>query len=189
MQFPRLQMESQRAQIVIQQQAGKQTIQQPAARLSIEQPKATLTIKTKPSKLTIDQSQAWEEMNLMSTKQHIKKQADTGMNNALEGAGRRAEQGTQLMRIETKGNPIKDQAYVNGSTQQKRIGMKFIPSPFAVKINYERADVDIFVKVNRPTIQATRNQPELHYERGKVDIAMKQYAKLTINVAEHTYVR
>lgn len=170
------------AQIRIEQHLGKQYIRQPAANMSIEQPKADMTLRTKPSKLTIDQSQAWDETNLMSTPKLVKKHAQNGMEIAKEGTARRAEQGTQLMMIEKDGNPIKEQAIVNGHQQMKRIGMKFIPSPFSVKFHYEPSDVDIDVKVNKPIIQTNINKPEIEYERGKVNISMERYHHLEIEV-------
>lgn len=182
--FPQIRMQSEMAQIGIEQHLGKQFIRQPAANMSIEQPKADMTIRTKPSKLTIDQTQAWEETNLMSTRKLAKKHADNGMQIAQEGTARRAEQGTQLMRIETEGNPIKEQAIVNGHPQMKRIGMKFIPSPFSVKFYYEPSEVEIGVKVNKPIIHTKVNKPEVAYERGNVNIFMERYNHLEINV-EH----
>ncbi|MGM8364587.1 DUF6470 family protein [Virgibacillus sp. W0181] len=181
MQLPQFRMESQLAQISIQQQAGKQMIKQPHADLSIEQPKAEISIEKIPSKLSIDQTQAWEEMNLMSTRKLVEKQAQAGLNSANEGTGRRAEQGTQLMRIELKSNPIKEQALVNGHNQMKRIGMKFIPSPFAVKIHYEPAEIKIKAQENKPVIQVVKNNPEISHERGNVEVAMEQYAQLEID--------
>lgn len=181
MRSPQIKMESKQAQITIQQLPAKQTIKQKEAALSIEQPKAMLSIETKPSRLSIDQSQAWEEMNIMPTSRWIKKQAQEGVKIAGEGTGRRAEQGTQLMQIEHGGNPIKEQARINGHSQQKRVGLKYIPSPFAVQFHYVPADVHINVKLNEPIIQVNTNRPEVSYERGKVEIAMKQYAQLHID--------
>lgn len=182
MQIPQIRMESQFAQIGMRQTFGNQQLRQPKADLSIEQPKANLTIETISSKLTIDQSEAWEQMNLMSTARHIEKNAHEGQSSVLEGMARRVEQGNELMRIEQSGNPIASQALVNGHRQMKTLGITFIPAPFSVKMDYEPSHVYINVEVNQPIIHAHPNQPEHHYERGSVDIYMEQYEELHIEV-------
>lgn len=174
-------MESQFAQIGINQSFGVQKIRQPRADLLIEQPQANLTMETTPSKLTIDQTKAWEQMNLMSTARHIETRAQEGLHSVLEGMARRAEQGNELMRIEEDGNPIISQALVNGHSQMKTLGITFIPSPFSVQINYEPSQLYIDVEANRPIIEAQANKPEHIYERGDVEVYMKQYEELQID--------
>lgn len=181
MQFPQIRMTSEMAKISIEQIPGRQEIRQPKADLSIEQPSAELSIRTSPSKLTIDQTQAWEEMNLMSTLKSSEQHAKEGMQGVQEGTTRRAEQGTALMRIENGGDPINDQAIMNGHKQMKNLGITFIPSPFAVKYHYEPSDVQIDATVNKPLIDAKRNEPEHQYEQGEVRVDMKQYESLTID--------
>src|SRR5690625_3509303 len=102
MQLPQLNMQSQPALINIMTMKAKQEIQQPHAELSIEQPKADLSISTSPGKLTIDQMQAWEETNLMSTLRHTEISAQEGYQALMEGMARRARQGSDLMKIENE---------------------------------------------------------------------------------------
>lgn len=181
MQFPQIRMESQMAKISIQQSQGMQEIRQPKADLSIEQPKAEISIRTNPSKLTIDQTQAWEDMNIMSPLRRTEKLAQEGYQGFLEGTERRARQGTELMRIENKGDPLIGQAIENGYGGMKTLGITFIPSPFSVKMNYEPADVQIDVQTNKPVINATIRKPEHDYSRSQVEIQMKQYEHLEID--------
>lgn len=181
MHFPQIRMQSQMAQIQIQQTKGRQEIRQPKADLSIQQPRAQVSMKTTPSKLQIDQTQAWEDMNLMHIFRRNDKFAQEGMNAALEGAGRRAAEGTELMKIENGGNPIASQAIRNGHTPMKSLGIKFIPSHFSVKTSYQPSKVQIDVQTNKPIIEATPRRPEHHYEPGSVDISMKQYQSLEID--------
>ena len=181
MKFPQIRMESQMARIGIEQTSGKQEIHQPKAEMTIEQPKADLSIHAAQGRLTIDQTEAWEEMNLMSTMRFIDKTAQEGKQQLLEGVARRAEQGTELMRIEHDGQPIIDQALINGHRQQKSLSIDFIPSPFSVKINYIPGDLHIEATANRPHIHARQNKPEHYYERGDVHIYMEQYESLTID--------
>ncbi|WP_377559058.1 DUF6470 family protein [Ornithinibacillus salinisoli] len=174
-------MESQMAKIQIHQQPGKQEISQPKADLSIQQPHAEITMKKTPSKLTIDQTQAWEDMDLMHIFRRNEKFAQDGYSGHIEGMGRRAEQGRELMEIENGGNPIVSQAVANGHKAMKSLGIKFVPSTFAVKVNYEPSDVEINVETNKPIIEAKANTPELQYEPGTVSTSMEQYQNLEID--------
>lgn len=181
MQLPQIRMNSQMAHIRIHQTPGKLEIRQPEASLSIEQPKAQMTIRTTPSKLDIDQSQAWEDMNLMHVFKLIKKFANEGIQGANEGTARRVQQGDALMRIENKGNPIASQASQNGFDQMKKLGIKFIPSMSAVKVNYQPAKVNIDVKANKPMIHAEAHKPEIQFQQGAVDIGMRNHQSLEID--------
>lgn len=181
MRLPQIRLESQMAQIGLNQPPAKLAIQQPQAELSIQQPKAEISMQTSPSKLMIDQTQAWEDMNLMGPLRSTDKFAQNGYSGWLEGLGRRAEQGRELMEIENKGNPIANQAQINGHKQMKALGIDFVPSRFAVKISYQPSDVQIDVETNKPIIEAVQNQPIIHYQPGSVDVFMKQYQELKID--------
>jgi hypothetical protein len=174
-------MESQLAQIGIQQTTAKQYIKQPKAEITIQQPAASISMKTTPAKLQIDQSRAWEDMDLMHITKRNEKFAEASLQAVQQGMSRRAAEGRELMMIEKEGNPISQQAAVNSRKVEKTLGIAFIPSPFSVKINYEPAQVDIDVQVNKPLIDAKRNHPEMQYKAGSVDIHMKQDPVLHID--------
>ncbi len=174
-------MESQLARIQIQQTPGKQEIQQPKARISIQQPKAEVTMKTTPSKLSIDQTQAWEDMGLMHISKRIEKFANDGRQGVLEGIARRVQQGAELMKIENSSSPIVNQAITNAQDQMKQLGIKFIPSHFAVKIDYQPSEVQIDVNVNQPIIDNKAQKPIINYQPGEVSTSMQQYHDLQID--------
>ena len=113
MELPQIRMQSQMAKISLSTQASRQEIRQPKADLSIQQPHAEISMRTTPSKLTIDQTGAWEDMNLRSVFRLTEKFAQDGKQAVAEGTGRRASQGTELMKIENKGNPLVSQAFQN----------------------------------------------------------------------------
>lgn len=181
MQFPQIRMESQLARIRMEQSPARIEMEQGKAHLSIEQPKADLSMRTVKGKLTIDQSQAWEEMNLMSTRRLNERHAEEGLQLASEGTARRAEQGAQLLNIHNGANMIAEQSVQNQLPKMKTLSLKYIPSPFAVKYHYERGDVQIDVKENKPIVDAQINQPTLTFHRGGVQISMEQHAKLQID--------
>lgn len=181
MQLPQIRMQSQLAEIQIHTTNAKQQIKQPKADLVIHQPPAQLSIQTTPAKLDIDQSKAWEDMNLMSILKRNDRHAQEGMNAVMQGTARRASEGTELMKIENGGQPLISQAVRNGHDQMKSLGIKFIPSTFAVKFNYQPAEVNIDVETNQPIIEATTNQPIINYQPGSVETSLKQREDLQIN--------
>ncbi len=181
MKLPQIRLESQFASIGMRQAFGNQEIRQPKAEMTIQQPRANLSIETTKSKLTIDQTKAWEDMNLMSTARMIEIAAQEGKSALLEGMQRRAQQGSELMEIENSGNPIKQQAIINGHDQMKSISFKYIPSQFSVKFHYQPAVVYIDAQANQPIIDVQVHKPEHHYERSQVAIFMEKYQQLDIS--------
>src|SRR5699024_12432179 len=87
----------------------------------IKQPQADVVSKMTPAKLHIDQTKAWEDMNLMSISRRIEKFAQEGYQASLEGTKRRAEQGRELMEIEHAGKPLVQQAKENAFDDMKRL--------------------------------------------------------------------
>lgn len=181
MQLPQIRMESKLGQISLQTLNAKQEISQPKADLSIEQPHAEITMRTTPGKLTIDQTQAFEEMNLMSIMKRNDKFAQEGMQAIQEGTGRRAAEGSELMRIENGGNPLVSQAVNYANPPMKTLAIKFAPSFGSVKINYQPAELDIQVTPQKPRIDVQVNRPEMNYTAGKVEVGMLQNPELNID--------
>lgn len=179
--LPQIRLQSQMAQIQIQQTPARQEIRQPKADLTIQQPAAEMTMKTTPSKLKIDQTKAWEDMNLMHIFKRNDRFAQEGLAAVKEGMARRAQQGTALMKIENGGNPITTQAKTNSEEPMKSLELTFIPSTFSVKTSYQPSQLDISVKTNAPIIQAKSNRPEISYIPGKVETGMKQQPSLEID--------
>ncbi|MEK4297867.1 DUF6470 family protein [Oceanobacillus sp. FSL W8-0428] len=182
MEIPQIRMHSQQAKIQIHTEPAQVHISQPSGDLTIRQPAAEISMRTKPGRLNIDQSQAWEDMNLLSPKKSIAKNAKAGQQAVLQGTARRARQGDALMRIENNSDPIKTQALENGFTQQKRLGLTFIPSTFAVKTSYQPAELDIQVRTNKPIIEGKINKPIIQYTAGRIETSLAQRQELTIEV-------
>ncbi|MGJ9457625.1 DUF6470 family protein [Oceanobacillus sp. CF4.6] len=179
--LPQIRLQSQMAQIQIQTTEGKQQIYQPQAELTIQQPKAELSIRTTPGKLKIDQTQAWEDMNLMHISKRNQRFAQEGENALMQGIARRARQGNELMKIENGGNPFVSQALQNGHESMKSLAIQFIPTHFSVKTSYQPAKVHIEVQTNKPVIDATVRKPEFSYQPGKVETNVKQQQNLEIS--------
>ncbi|GIO23873.1 DUF6470 family protein [Oceanobacillus sp. J11TS1] len=182
MEIPQIRMNAQQAKIQIHTTPAQLHISQPSGELTIRQPHADVTMRTKQGKLSIDQSQAWEDMNLLSAKKSIAKNAQAGKQAAMQATAKKARQGNELMRIEKNTDPIKSQAIENGFSSQKRLGLTFIPSTFSVKTDYEPSTLDIQVQTHRPIIEGRVNKPVIQYTPGSMETSLSQRAALDIEV-------
>lgn len=179
--MPQIQIESVKGQIGMRTVPARHSIEQPKAILDIQQPPAEMHIERTPSKLTIDQTKAWEDMNLKSLPKVMEEFAQEGRQQGMEGTARRAEEGDELMRIENGGNPIQRIAKRNSEKPQASLNIKFIPSPFSVKLHYEPSVLDVQWTSHEPLIHVEPQKPVIGYEPGKVDIYMEREPSLKID--------
>jgi len=179
--IPKLQVHTTKAQIGLHTQKSFQHIEQPKAILDIQQPKAIQTIETKKSQLSIDTEQSRADLDLKSSSKRVAEVAQYAAQTAIKGAGRRADEGNQLMRIENGGNPIASQAKQTGRQPYSSLSIKFIPSYGSVKVNYQPGSVDIKVEPQQVIINTTINKPIHNYTPGKVTVEMEQYASIQID--------
>ncbi|MGG1594082.1 DUF6470 family protein [Terribacillus saccharophilus] len=181
MQMPQVQLQSQQAKISLHTTDAAVNIQQPKAEQIIRQPQAEITMHTTPSKLTIDQTQAWNDMDLKSVFKRTEDFVQLGKKSNLEGIARRVQEGKEMMQIEKGGDPIVAQAKRIDERKLKEFAIGWIPSRFAVKIDYQPSDLDINVKINRPEITNTPQKPEFNYKKGQVDTGIAQYQSLKVD--------
>lgn len=181
MQMPQVRLQSQQAQISINTTDASVNIQQPKAEQSIRQPQAEITMHTTPSKLTIDQTQAWNDMDLKSVFKRTEDFANFGKKSNLEGIARRVQEGKEMMEIEKGGDPIVAQAKRIDERKLKDFAIGWIPSHFSVKIDYKPSNLEIDVNINAPEIKNTPNKPQIAYERGQVDTGIMQYQSLKVD--------
>lgn len=179
--MPVLQISTQPAKIAIRQTDGTIELAQPKADMSMAQPKAAMSMQTTKGKLTIDQSQAFEEANIMGPLRSTEKQAQAGKQAVLQGTQRRASQGSQLVDIHFGNSAIIEQAKQNGHRQYIEPSIKYIPSPFSVKTHYTKGKVAIDAQAQKPNIDVRINKPTLNFHRGGVNISMAQHPSLSIH--------
>jgi len=184
MRIPQLKMESTNAMIAIRQTASQLNIHQEQVEVEIRQPKADLQMKSKKGKLSIDQSQAFAEANLKSALRWNQDIAARGRQHASSGTARRARQGNQLIDIHKGANALVALAKENGHPPDKVMGIKYIPSPFSVKVHYEPGNIDIKVQSHNPQIDAHTKKTDIAANRGGVSISMAQEAYLRMFVEE-----
>lgn len=180
MRLPQIRLESTFIKTGLQIQKPVQKIEQPKATQSIQQPKAELEINTAPGKLAIDQTEAKAQLGLKTIPRLVSEAAQEGRQAVLEGIGRRASEGDQLMRIENQGNPIPQIAEAN-AFKEKQFGIGWIPSHGSVKLQYTPADVQVKVTPRKPIIDAQIQKPIHEYTPGNVSVYVEQKNSLKID--------
>ncbi|MGE8206898.1 DUF6470 family protein [Heyndrickxia sp. NPDC080065] len=189
MNFPQIRIQSQMAQIDLTTMPAKQTIEQPGPDMDIQQPPAELNIDQVPGRLFIDQTEARADVDLKSIRRRIAEFAQNGYQEWLNGIARRTQEGDWLMKIENKGNPVASLAKENGKlfpTFDFNIG--YVPKAGSVKIDFEPAKLNIQWNTHKPINQTNIRKPIIDYQRGNVDIRIKQYQNLKIDFAKLKYV-
>lgn len=175
--------------IAMQSTNSRQELSQPKADMSMEQPSAQLRIQTTKPTLLIDQTDAFADAGLKSVKRVIAEQAQRGYQAFLQGVGRRAAQGSELMKIENGGQAIIQQAKANAYEGIKNIGVSYIPTPLSVQIAYDPGDVDIQVTPQKPRIHAVARPVEASHVRGDLSVYMAQSPSLHIEVEPKFFER
>lgn len=182
MRIPQIQIQTTNAQIGLTIPEPQQQIEQPPADMQIRQPAAELTIQTTEGQLQIDQTQARADLGFYSLPDLARNAAQKGKEMILQGIARRAREGEQLGDIARGNNALTSiAASKNENMQQKQLGIKFIPSYGAVKLNYIPAEVEINVQRNDPQIDVTINKPVHRYTPGKVSVDLLQEPSIQID--------
>jgi len=174
MEIPKIQIQTTQAKLGLTIQQPNQKIQQQQAEMKIQQPAAELSIRTTEGKLYQDASQARRDIGMISSMEMTRNYAEKGKQAALAGVARRAREGDQLMSIEKGGNAIYSIIDSKTGPQNKKLGIKFIPSGDSVKNTYTPATVDIQVQKNDPKIDVQIHKPIHQYTPGNVNIDLIQ---------------
>ncbi|MDT0126215.1 DUF6470 family protein [Paenibacillus sp. RRE4] len=156
---------------------GKYSIRQPKADVQLQTKPAKLTVQSHPIELNVDQSQAFAAYtggNMIDMNARIYSGIQQ---NFLQNLATRVEQGNQLAAIHKPGNTIAN-----------IVGSDWMPQPFPetrtpasfdnveIRINTRPPDISYDPAVSEMNV--TVNKPEIEYQRGKLDIYVKQYASV-----------
>ena len=175
MRIPQILIQTTNAQIGLTIPEPQQYIEQQPAELQIRQPAAELTIETTEGQLQIDQTQLRADLGMYTLPEFARNAAQKGRQMILQGIARRAREGEQLGDIRNGNNAIASiAASRNENMKQQQLGIKFVPSFGAVKLNYIPADVEIHVQTNKPKVDATIHKPIHQYTPGKVKVDLLQ---------------
>ena len=184
MNIPQIQMQSQSAQIAIHSRPAVQSIQQPKAHLQMKQQQATMTMRTIPGKLTIDQSQAWEDMNIKSVFRWTEENTMKAKQAVLQGIARVSAEGDEMLSLHTGRDVIVEQARRSTQSPPAETNITYIPSPFSVKTHYQPGKTDIRFQENKPVINARTQKPIISYQPGDVSIYLQQRNHLQIDLVK-----
>lgn len=158
-----------------------QEIEQPGAILDLQQPQAKLSIQTTKSQLSIDTTEARADLDLMSSSRRTAEVAQYAQSTLLNGLERRAQEGRELMMIESGGNPLSEIAKRAYKQPYSGLAIHFIPSHGSVKVAFEPAQVDIQVEPQQVINNSKANKPIHTYTAGKVTTEILQQPSIQID--------
>ncbi|MGN7415158.1 DUF6470 family protein [Paenibacillus sp. SAF-068] len=175
--LPVLQIRTTPTLLSIDADPGQFTIRQPKAEVQLNTRPAKLTVESHPMRLSVDQSKAFSAYtggNMIDMNARIY----SGIQQIfLQNMAERVQQGNELAAIHKPGNTI---ASIIGSDWQAR------PFP-ETRTPASSGNVETRVYTQAPDINFTPavsemnvivNRPEIEYNRGKLDIYVKQYASI-----------
>jgi len=178
----RLEMNSQMAYIGIQTKNAQVSIEQPSAELDIKTTHAKVNIETTLPKVRIDNSRPRAESGLKGNRELTQDMVQRAFADMQAGKARAAEQGNRLADIHKSKNVIAEVADDNAWGQfQKEFGMVTMPRS-KPDIQVIEGQNNIQVQEGKVEIKATPRKPIIDYQRGKVDIYLRQRNALEIKV-------
>ncbi len=183
MDIPQLQIQTTKGFLELQITKPVQEIEQPRATVTQEQPAAILEMSTTRPQLSLDTTEARAEIDLKSVRRRIEEHAQNSKQVALEGIGRRAAEGQQMMKIENGGgNVFGELSKQNQPRQYASLGMRFVGNKSGVQMSFQPGSVDIQATPQKPVFDAQVNKPVHNYTPGKVSGQMNPYPSIQIDV-------
>ncbi|SHH69849.1 hypothetical protein SAMN02745135_01724 [Caloranaerobacter azorensis DSM 13643] len=173
-----LQITTTRVMIQINIIDGKMSICQPRGEQNIHTTMPKVRIEFEKPKVIIDQYQCFAEAGLKNYLDLTKEAARFGYQKVLEGIARIAEDGDRMAQIENGMPPAIPELAEKNAWEELDYNIDFIPKSRPkidvegrLKIDWELGKVNIDYKVNKPII---------NFQRGKVEIYLKQKPSIKI---------
>lgn len=186
MQIPTLQISQTRGQISTSSTPGQLQVEQSPATLQLSQPRPEIKINVQKGRLTIDQTAAWNAMNVKHIFTRIAETADKGQQKAFEGTARRAREGRELASIESGGNPITQHA-VQNTTPNFETGIGWLPGPQSVDFQYTPAKVNLDINATPHIENNSRANPtRVTYTPGDVQTSLTAKASIQFQAVNET---
>ena len=156
---------------------GQFSIRQPKADVQLNTRPAKLSIESHPIRLNVDQSEAFSAYtggNMIDMNARIY----SGIQQMfLQNLGERVQQGNDLAAIHKPGNTIAN--IIGGDWQARPFPETRTPASSGnvkTRVYTEPPDISFTPAVSEMNV--TVNKPEIEYQRGKLDIYVKQYASI-----------
>lgn len=183
MNIPQLQIQTTKGFLELQITKPVQEIEQPRATVTQEQPAAILEMSTTRPQLSLDTTEARAEIDLKSIRRRIEEHAQNSKQVGLEGIGRRASEGQQMMQIENGGgNVFADLAKQNEPRPYAPVGIRFVGNKSGVQMSFQPGAVDTRITPQKPVTNVQVNKPIHNYTPGKVSGQMNPYPSIQIDV-------
>lgn len=181
MNIPQLQIQTTRAVLGLQITKPIQELEQPKAKMNLQQPAAILEISTTRPQLSLDTTEVRADLDLKSPLRRGAENGQYGMKQALEGTGRRASEGQQLMKIEN-GTSIADIVKQNTDRPQADLGIRFVSDRTKIQSDIQPGSLDINTTPQKVVNDVQINKPIHHYNQGKVTGEIEQWNSIQIDV-------
>lgn len=182
MRIPTIEIQTTKAFLQMTTAPSVQEIEQPKATLTQSQPAAILEMSSTKPRLSIDTTEARASIDLKSIRRRIEEHAQFGQQSALEGVGRRVEEGRQLMEIERGENALAAISKQGATPAPLPIGIQFLRGYDLVDLEVEPGAIDIQATPQRPTLEVAVNQPIHDYTPGKVQMFVDPHPAIQIDV-------
>lgn len=181
MQMPQIRLHSQSALIGIEARPAVQSIEQPRADLQLEQPMAKIEMRTVPGRLTIDQTEAWEQMDIKHIFTRITENAAKGRQAVLEGMERIGYEGDELMNIQTGRDAIVDQAERSMEGEIHDANITWVPAPFSVKLAYQPGRLTMDAQPQKVINNTQIRKPVISYQPGEAAVSIRRHNELKVD--------
>lgn len=179
----RLIMNSQMAKIGMDIEKPELTYQtqKPQLDLDIEHPQIEIT--NEAATIDIDQEESFAEANLKSVMRLIKESTQRSRQKMFQNIGEMASQGNELADIQhSKGvDMIAEQAERNAFDEYVSFNIDFIPKTLP-KTTVQKGVFDVQLKRGQITGEFQPAQIDYNFNRGKVNIYLRQKNQLEIDV-------
>ncbi|TXK80950.1 DUF6470 family protein [Paenibacillus sp. N3.4] len=177
--IPQIQIRQQPALIGIDADPGTQDIRQPQAAYEMQTERPTLEMHQTQGELQIDQSRAWDALGVGPILESMSRIYSQSKEIALQGIARIVENGNRMAAIHLPGNPIAEIAK-QLTFEHPEFNYYGEAAYDNVDITYTAHRVEINVTDGKVNVNVQVNPPEISYNRGKLDIYVRQYANLEI---------
>ncbi len=167
----------------INRSPGQMTIEQGQADLQIDTTLPEVEITTTDPQMTIDQSAARADAGLKNLDQALEEAKNLAKQAAANYAATVSGQGDALAQIHDGADQIVEQAIQNAWKPEDEWNIASVPSHPPV-INVERGTFDVQLKRAQFNLTANPTKTVVDYQRGKVDIYVKQKNNIDIQFDE-----
>lgn len=184
MRLPQIQIKQTYAQLGLKTTKPIQEIRQPKAELNLRQEPAVMDIRQAKGQLQIDTSEARENLDLRSSAQRSRDNAEYGLRKAMEAIAQISMEGDRLAAIEKKGaNPIVDISFEESILYQSHeiIAAGSIVGD-GIEIRYDLQPAQINIQARGKKMDPVIHRPIHNYTPGKVEGYMKQWNRVDIDV-------